>query len=182
MSVTTISLLAIGDDQIRECYSFAEASYSSSLDKYSRRNQSNHDKIKNDIYLGKVAEYAMYNYYVSRGFKVSVPDVEVYDARGKSFDADLTLYSDMDYKIHVKSHFIGSVFPTSWVFQKEDPLVKHPKEYDIIALCNINSVGQGECIIDRALNMGGLYRPLMKKSLASKTSIYLEDLCNIKDA
>lgn len=182
MSAKTISLLGISEDQLQGCYSFAEASYSSSLDKYSRRNQSNCNKIKNDIYLGKVAEYAMYNYYVSRGFKVSVPDVQVYDAKSKSFDADLTLYSDMEYKIHVKSHFIGSVFPTSWVFQKEDPLVIHPKEYDIIALCNIDSIGQGNCVIDRALNMRELYRPLMKKSLTSKTSIYLEDLCNIKDA
>lgn len=156
------------------CLGFSEKSVDSSIDQYSKRSQNNIEKIKDDIYLGKVAEYAIYNHYKSQDKKISLPDITIYDAKHKSYDADLTLSNQ--YSIHVKSHYIKSQFPTSWVFQKTDPLIKSPSTSDIIALCVIDHKGQGQAYIDYATTLIQHTKPLVKKYLSSKTAIYLKDI------
>ena len=58
-----ISLYPLSINQMDACVDFAVSSVESSKDHYASRNQFDLDKIKNDIYLGKVAEYAVYNHY-----------------------------------------------------------------------------------------------------------------------
>lgn len=156
------------------CLSFSEKSVDSSIDQYSKRSQNNIEKIKDDIYLGKVSEYAIYNHYKSQQKEITVPDITIYDANHKSYDADLILSNQ--YNIHVKSHYFKSPFPESWVFQKTDPLIKSPTPSDIIALCVINHKGQGQAYIDYATTLIQYTKPLIKKSLSSKTAIYLKDI------
>jgi len=170
-----IKLTKISNIQVLDCYNFANESANSSEKKYKQRNQSNLFKIKNDIFLGKVAEYSIYNYYLSKGFQITPPDINIYQAKNKSFDADLTII-DKNQNIHVKSHFIKSPFPPSWVFQKTDPLVTTPSPKDIIIMSTINSIGEGDAIIEYAYNLKDKYKPLLKESLQSKTAIYLKDL------
>lgn len=170
-----IKLTKISNTQVLDSYNFANESAKSSQANYKQRNQSNLSKIKNDIFLGKVAEYSIYNYYVSKGFKITAPDIQIYQAKNKSFDADLTII-DKNQNIHVKSHFIKSPFPPSWVFQKTDPLVTNPSPEDIIIMSIINVIGEGDAIIEYACNLKDKYKPLLKESLQSKTAIYLKDL------
>ena len=170
-----INLNKISKVQILDSYNFANESANSSASKYKQRKQSNISKIKNDIFIGKVAEYSVYNYYMSKGFKVTPPDVKIYHAKNKSYDADLKIL-DKDYQIHVKSHFVKSLFPPSWVFQKIDPLVTNPSPKDVVVLCMINSQGEGEAIIEKATSLPDKYKPLLKQSLQSKTAIYFKDL------
>lgn len=126
----------LGDDIVSLCNHFAELTYLSNLDEYSRRGQNNPDKIKLDIAQGKAAEFAVMYYLIEEGHgKVSIPDMTLH--RKKSFDPDLTTSR---YNIHVKSQSQDSYskYGQSFLFQKKDPLVKNPKENDRIAtvLCS----------------------------------------------
>ena len=73
---------------LERCKIFAAFSVDSSADEYARRNQNDINKIKIDIYRGKVAEFMVYNYLVSRGKHVTKPDLNIYDKHHKSFDSD----------------------------------------------------------------------------------------------
>ena len=64
--------------------------------------------------------------------------MNIYDKRGKSYDADLMIG---ETKLHVKSHISNGSYPPSWVFQKNDPLINNPDRNDYLALCvNLNGV------------------------------------------
>lgn len=127
--------IELSDDIIYLCNHFAELTYQSSLDEYSRRGQNNPDKIKRDIAQGKAAEFATMWYLLQEGHgKVSIPDLTLH--RKKSFDPDLTTSR---YNIHVKSQGWESYnkYGKSFLFQKKDPLVIKPKANDriVTVLC-----------------------------------------------
>ena len=111
------------------CMLFAENCIETNIDEYRRRNQLNLEKIVNDIYHGKLAEVLVHD-YVSNLKACSSPDFMIYEARRKSFDADL---STDTANIHVKS-CIQSRHSNSWVFQPNDPVVINPSEKDSLAL------------------------------------------------
>ena len=117
--LSKIKLEAITEYQRLQCELFSRFSFSSSLDEYNRRGQHNSDKIINDIYNGKVAEFMVYNFFIKKGRSVSSPDLNIYSKKMKSFDADLVVG---DVNVHVKSHISNNIFPVSWMFQKNDPL------------------------------------------------------------
>lgn len=114
-----IKLEAVPEYQRLQCELFSRFSFSSSLDEYNRRGQHDKDKIINDIYNGKIAEFMVYNFFVKKGRSLSSPDLNIYSKKMKSFDADLVIG---DVSIHVKSHMSNNIFPVSWMFQKNDPL------------------------------------------------------------
>jgi len=57
--------------------------------------------------------------------------MEIYTARKKSFDRDLTFQGK---KIHVKSQSVKSakMYGKSWLLQRRDPLYNKPTEDDIV--------------------------------------------------
>lgn len=176
IGMNRISLYPISSYQMNSCVEFAVSSVESSKDHYASRNQFDVDKIKNDIYLGKVAEYAVYNHYYQNFGKISKPDVKVYRGKDKSYDADLKTKKSL---VHVKSYFSKSSYPPSWVFQKSDPLVHSPKENDVIILCIVDETGKGKGYVGDATTLQEYYKPLRKASLDSKTAIYLNDLMHL---
>jgi hypothetical protein len=119
--------------QNKQCDLFSKYSVFSSLSEYEKRNQFDKNKIINDIYNGKKAEFLVYNYLISRQKKLMSPDLNIYEKHEKSYDADLYLYLK-DINIHVKSHKVNGNFTVSWVFQKRDPLLLEKKENDYLAL------------------------------------------------
>ena len=156
---------------LKRCEVFGEFSAESSADEYARRNQHSLDKIKLDIYRGKVAEFMVYDYLTSKGNRTNLPDLEIYDRYQKSFDADLT---SEGHDIHVKSHVINPSFPVSWVFQKRDKLTKGDSE-DFLCLVVMDDNWDGWFYIEKAKMLE--FKPPMKYSLqASKVCIYEEDL------
>ena len=126
-----IKLNQITEYQNKQCDLFSKYSVFSSLSEYEKRNQFDKDKIINDIYNGKKAEFLVYNFLISEQKKPTSPDLNIYEKYNKSYDADLCLENA---NIHVKSHKVSGNFPVSWVFQKKDPLLLKRKDDDYLAL------------------------------------------------
>ena len=110
--------LIITNDIFEKCTEFANNSVSSSVDKYSKRNQSSVSKIIEDIRNGKIAEELVW-FELSKAYPdLSKPDHIIYDKKNKSWEADLKS-ENAKIKFAVKSQDIKSeiAYGKSWVFQ-----------------------------------------------------------------
>ena len=84
-----------------QCKLFADHSAETHIDEYKRRGQEDIDKIKQDIYHGKIGEMMVYNYMISDGIKdVSPIDLNIYEHAKKSYDADFRVGA---HNVHVKT-------------------------------------------------------------------------------
>ena len=81
-----IQLNPITEYQDKQCELFSKYSVWSSLSEYKKRNQVNKDKIVNDIYNGKKAEFLVYNFLISKQKEINSPDLNVYEKHNKSYD------------------------------------------------------------------------------------------------
>lgn len=115
-----------------EIITFVDKCYKTNKSEYKRRGQSDESKIKKDMYYGKLAEYAVWLMYSEMGHECTKPDIAVYKARNKSFDADLVVNDT--HNLHVKNQLLSQAqrFGLSWMFQKNDPLVKNPLYSDYV--------------------------------------------------
>lgn len=109
----------------KKCEKFAEEAIESSKNLYYYRGTKNLDKIKEDIYVGKMGEVGVYLHL--KGYGCSKPDFAIYKGRRKSFDADLFVNQ---IPTHVKSQTKESAnrYGNSYLFQKSDPVVINPNE------------------------------------------------------
>lgn len=179
----------ISEDIVTICTHFAERSYKSSADMYASRKQVNESKIKQDIMLGKLAEFGVYFIYLANGrTNITAPDLNIYPAKQKSFDPDLRWGL---FNLHIKSQTIESAnrYGDSWVFQSNDPAVKSPNEYDIfvgtgITYSDFGNGSHGERLLqyrvdiklERKLDELKFGTPKLAKFNANnKTCIYLKD-------
>ena len=172
------SILAPTDVQKDICAKFAKESVVTSAGYYSsKRNQHNFNKVIKDIYIGKCAEFSVYNLFNMSGiYEVSEPDVNIYDTYNKSFDCDIYME---DKHIHVKSYYPSSI-EVSWVFDPKDSLIHSPTRLDVLALCDLNVDGSGVLYIMKALLAIPFYRdPIIDRLKGKKKCIYLNDVKNI---
>lgn len=161
-------------EQIKKCEHFAENCSITNADEYSKRNQFNIDKIKKDIYYGKIAEFSVFNYLISMGKKPTPPDLNIYDKHDKTFSADMITGTNM---IHVKSCLTKTSWANSWVFQPNDKLTISPSNDDYLTLCVIN-INFIYAYLLKALSVLNLYKPAIKKELNKKV-IYEQDIKQI---
>ena len=121
--------LKVNDIDAKRCRDFAEACVDTNIDAYKRRNQGNRDKIIEQIYTGKLGEFAVHTV-----LGCGEPDLQIYAKKQKSYSADLI---HGGYSIHVKSQSKESSdkYGTSWSFQIGDKMIVTPKEDDLVALC-----------------------------------------------
>jgi hypothetical protein len=175
-----IELGKITEYQDKQCELFSNYSVSSSLDEYEKRNQFNKDKIINDIYNGKKAEFLVYNLLISRKKELNSPDLNIYEKYNKSYDADLVLNSyDAEsvlkaLNIHVKSHNVNGIFPISWVFQKNDPLLTEQKDNNFLALVVMNE--EINYMYMKKISEVDFKPPLKESLRMTKVCVYEADL------
>ena len=92
---------------LKKASEFAEARFEKSKVHYMRRRQFNETKIKHDIMVGALGEIAAFKMLKEDyGVGVGAPDLNVYEAPKKSFDADLQ--DKKGHKFHVKSQSVTS--------------------------------------------------------------------------
>ena len=127
----------LNEREINICREFANQSAGSSLDHYKKRGQSNPEKIKEDIFIGKTGELVVHKLYQEQDFELSLPDFNIYTKKKKSFAADLI---GPKRNIHVKTQSMDSInkYGKSWILQKEDKIFKKYDEFDRIVLCMSN--------------------------------------------
>lgn len=155
---------------------FVKEVYASNQAHYDKRNQSNKSKVESDIYIGKMAEFAVWNLLIDQKKSATFPDIGVYPKELKSFDADI---SSGEIKIHVKSCMDVSQYPNSWVFQPNDPLCISPSDKEFLALVICYPDSKFEAYFVSASKLTKSYKPPRKEGLDKKV-IYEEDLIKLE--
>lgn len=115
-----------------ECFKFAEKVKPTNI---YHEFQSNGDFILRQIAWGKFGEWLI-AFELDLLGECSEPDMKIYAAKKKSFDADLTL-NGVD--VHCKTTTVTSAkrWGESWCFKAQDPLLKNPEGF--ISLCTIDT-------------------------------------------
>lgn len=156
------------------CKNFADMVVDTNKDCYAKRNQTDIEKIKHDIFIGKLGEWGVYFIYLERGHKICPPDMNIYSVKDKSYDADLKFGL---FNLHIKSQTFESSqrFGHSWMFQANDPVLIKPNEYDIFIGCNVFEDFFVEIKLERKFEELIIGEPKLKKLIGIKKSIYLKE-------
>jgi hypothetical protein len=173
-------IITLDESELYKCKKFANDVVSTNIDRYSQRNQTDIVKIIEDIYIGKIAEYAAYKLLLSRGKQVTEPDTKIYSAHKKSFSADLY---DGKYSYHVKCMKTSTAerFGLSWSFQIEDKLITSPTDNDVLILCEINNDIVDIKSVIKANKVTHLYtKPVLKKLWEYKRVLTYNQICGIQ--
>lgn len=127
----------VGSDILTMCEAFANRVIDTNKDEYARRKQLNLGKIRNDIIVGKLAEWGVYFIYLKRDRYLDPPDMSIYQSRDKSFDPDLRWNM---FNLHIKAQTQESSlrYGDSWIFQSKDPLFEFSNQYDIVIGCRVS--------------------------------------------
>ena len=165
------------------CEDYARNELESTFAQRNRRNQFNKAAMVHQTTTGKLAEWGVTLHCMDKSRKITDPDMVIYNATKKSFDADLQLDGE---DLHVKSQSVESAqrFGTSWMFQygghgfgHTDPLLK--KENGYVAFCVVDFARKaviihGICNFDTLRKR--LREPVKETLKKTKRCIYLEDL------
>jgi hypothetical protein len=165
MQPKKLKLIAPDTYQEKLADMFSKQVFNTNVEKYAERNQSDVKKIISDIYIGKMAEYAVWNYLQRDGKDATFPDIAIYPAKKKSYDADITAG---DIKSHVKCCVAMGVYPISWVFQPNDPVTINPSNKDFLALVSIEEDNSFNAYFIKAADMLQIYEAPKKVGLDKK--------------
>ncbi len=170
------------------CRKFAEESVDSSQKVWSR-GRITRARLVEDIYTGKLGEYAAFLHISKFEVGLSEPDIQVYSARKKSWIADLTSrYHDF----HCKTQSLSSAtkYGVSWIFQHEpgkrvDPILKDPGPRDSLVLM---SMIDGETVevrivlpVSMAIENKLFEPPKCSFFLGNKLAIYWDSIKKLED-
>ena len=183
------SKIIISEEVFNKSKDFAEASVQSSLDKYSRRNQFDVEKIKQDIKVGRIGEEIVYQELKKHFPEISGPDYNVYEAIDKSWDPDLK-DPNSNIKFAVKTQDIRSdiEFGTSWVFQYNknknfdcDKEIFKEKNNSFVCFVSLNSpkrFGMIRSIVRTSwIHDNNLFKDMkLSKLIGNKMAVYYDDL------
>ena len=167
-------------DIVKMCQHFADRVIDTNLQCYSKRRQLNADKIRQDIFIGKVAEWGVFFNYLKRGrTNIQPPDMRVYLAEDKSFDSDLRWGL---FHLHVKSQTFESAdrYGDSWIFQTKDPLFEFASGYDIVIGCRVtvdsfNENAFVEILLEKQFQKLTFGDTKLSKFSGNKKALYLKD-------
>jgi len=146
---------------------------SASGNMYKTRTQNNvkEEKLISDIYLGKMAEFAVWNFLHKQKKNATFPDINVYESYRKNYDADIMIG---ETKVHVKSCSENN-YGNSWVFRPSDPIVSNPDENDFVALVVLTKQSTFDAYFLSAIELLGMYKPPRNPDYHMMV-IYEEDL------
>lgn len=178
-------------EDLARCSDFAQSVISTNADCYAKRNQTDLQKIIQDITIGKMAELGAAQLLSSRGLMHSEPDFAVYSKENKSFGADLIGWKEKGnmtstiWNFHVKSMERNTAirFGLSWSFQAKDSLVRSPHSNDYLVLCEYEqSVAEDGYLVDikaavKAMDVTDYWKdPKLEKLRGIKKVLYWKEL------
>lgn len=175
-------LYKIENDLQQKCYDFALKCVLTNQDEYSRRNQTNKQKIIEDIKIGKIGEFAAKSYLETYSkSQISKPNLKIYLAKNKKHDYDLVdLYDNFNFSVKTQRLEDIKKYGKSVLFQKNyiDRIKnKYSKNHNLI-YCLHDSENKF-IIIDKELGFGDIFNmleePKLDKLKGNKYAIYFRD-------
>ena len=166
MQLKKLKLIEPSNYQEDLCNKFSLESAMNQQAFYAKKGEGDLIKLKQWAYIGKMAEYAVFNTLLSfREYKtVSPPDIMIYERNRKSHAADVVADGK---QVHVKSFMAKEGREPSWLFSTEDRLVDSPIENDIVALVIITLPKVFEAYFVPAKKLVGMYeKPINPTTIA----------------
>ena len=183
----------IDPDMFDRATKFADSVISTNKNRYANRNQSNLNKIKKDIIIGKLGEELAYLHLFDQFPHITKPDYTIYSASGKSWEPDLK--TDI-LNIAVKSQDVmsGIYYGVSWIFQFNNnknydcdkEIFKNKSKNQYVVLTSIDlrkEVGEIKAIVNvNWMHEKNLFKePEVKILKGNKLAVYFEDMEKYKD-
>jgi hypothetical protein len=170
--------ITLSQEVMDQCQEFARKRIEGSSSLYAYRGESNNMKMVEDCVIGTLGEWGVYEYLIGKGYEISKPDMEIYPARRKSFNADLF---NKELRIHVKSQSDKSYkyYGSSYLLQKKDRIVTNPDDDEYFVFVKVNGLEceiLGSCFIQDIVKYNLWGECKIMKYRHSKIAIYLDDL------
>jgi hypothetical protein len=167
MQLKKLKLIEPSSYQEDLCNKFSLESATNQKEFYATKGEGDIIKLKQWAYIGKMAEYAIFNTLISfPEYKiVSPPDIMIYERKRKSHAADIVADGK---QVHVKSFMSKEGRNPSWLFSTEDRIVENPSEEDIVALVIVTLPKTFEAYFVPAKKLVGLYeKPINPTTIAN---------------
>lgn len=126
-------LIKLNEEIIKLCKDFAIESVKTHS-YYAQRGQNNVEKIINDIFIGKLGEWASYNFLFKNKIITNKPDMRIYRT-GKTHNSDLF---NSNYKFSVKTQNLQSAEKFGQSFLKEKDSLDKFLDHKVIICLHIN--------------------------------------------
>lgn len=147
---------------------------------YGDSNQSAKTKIQDDHFVSKLGEEAVRILFQSRECQVEGPDYGVYEARRKSWAADLKI-NGLDVAVKTQRRSAANRYGLSWTFQdspeRRDPILDTPDAWVCLVVLE-DLKEETECLVYplRKIKQLLFEPPRLAKLSGKKQAVYLETL------
>lgn len=147
---------------------------------YQDSNQSIKEKIRDDHFVSKLGEEAVRILFQGRECLVEGPDYGVYEARRKSWAADLKV-NGLEVAVKTQRRSAANRYGLSWTFQdsseRRDPILSMPNAWVCLVVFE-DLKSEMECLVYplRKIKQLIFEPPRLSKLAGKKQAVYLETL------
>ena len=147
---------------------------------YKDSNQSIIEKVRDDHFVSKLGEEAVRILFEGRQCLVEGPDYGVYEARRKSWAADLRVNS-LDVAVKTQRRSAANRYGLSWTFQdspeRRDPILNTPEAWVCLVVFE-DLKTETECLVYplRKIKQLIFEAPRLARLAGKKQAVYLETL------
>lgn len=147
---------------------------------YKDSNQSIQEKIRDDHFVSKLGEEAVRILFQSRNCLVDGPDYGVYEARRKSWAADLKI-NGLEVAVKTQRRSAANRYGLSWTFQdspeRHDPILDMADAWVCLVVFE-DLKEETECLVYplRKIRQLVFEPPRLSKLVGKKQAVYLETL------
>ncbi|GJQ35640.1 MAG: hypothetical protein JETCAE01_16500 [Anaerolineaceae bacterium] len=147
---------------------------------YKDSNQTVIEKVRDDHFVSKLGEEAVRILFEGRNCLVDGPDYGVYEAKRKSWAADLRV-NDLDVAVKTQRRSAANRYGLSWTFQdspeRRDPILDMPDAWVCLVVFE-DLKEETECVVYplRKIKQLIFEAPRLGKLVGKKQAVYLETL------
>jgi hypothetical protein len=151
---------------------------------YRDSNQSKRQKIRDDHFVSKLGEEAVRLVFEARNCTVEGPDYEIYQAKQKSWVADLKVNA-LEVAVKTQRRSAANRYGLSWTFQdspkRHDPMLSMPEAWVCLVVYE-DLKPDFECLVYPLRKVKKLIfeAPRLSRLVGKKQAVYLETLLKHK--
>lgn len=170
--------IIIPNDVQERAFKFAETV--TATVNYQDSNQSIKEKIRDDHFVSKLGEEAVRILFQGRECLVEGPDYGVYEAKRKSWAADLKV-NGLEVAVKTQRRSAANRYGLSWTFQdspeRRDPILNNPDAWVCLVVFE-DLKPETECLVYplRKIKQLIFEPPRLTKLIGRKQAVYLETL------